>query len=233
MSVNGTIPREPAVLDLRGVTKHFGAHTAVRPASASLAAGGRACLLGHNGAGKTTLLRMIVGLSRPSAGSILLLDGNPAGKPSSRRSIGHLPDKPHLYDKLTAREHLTLHAALYGRPVGEILERGLGLLDSLGAGPVVDQRSEALSLGAQKKLALALAMAHSPRLLVLDEPLNGLDAGAARAMEELFIGHCAGRGAVLLSTHSLEFAARFATHYWVMNRGRLTVHKAGPDQLPA
>lgn len=211
---------------MKRVTKHFGANTAVHSASAGLSAGQRLCLLGHNGAGKTTLLRLIVGMAYPDEGSVLLMGKNPANDPSSRRCVGYLADKPNLYDKLTAREHLALHAALYGLADDEVTQRGLHLLDTLGMRSAVDRRAEVLSLGAQKKLALVLALAHAPRLLVLDEPLNGLDPEAARTMEDLLSQHCAGRGSVVLSTHSVGFAARFATHYWVMRRGRLTPHAA-------
>lgn len=214
---------------MKGVTKHFGERTSVHSASASLSTGQRLCLLGHNGAGKTTLLRLIVGMSYPNEGSVLLMGKNPAEDPLSRRCVGYLADKPHLYGKLTAREHLTLHAALYGLPAGEVMERGLGLLDDLGMRSVADGRAEILSLGAQKKLAFVLALAHAPRLLVLDEPLNGLDPAAARTMEDLLSRHCARRGAVVMSTHSLQFAARFATHYWIMREGHLTAHAAMPE----
>lgn len=211
---------------MRGVTKHFGANTVVRSASANVSAGQRLCLLGHNGAGKTTLLRLIVGMAYPDEGSVLLMGKNPADDPSSRRCVGYLADKPHLYGKLTAREHLTLHAALYGLAADEVAGRGLRLLDALGMRSAADSRTEVLSLGAQKKLALVLALAHAPRLLVLDEPLNGLDPEAARTMEDLLSQHCASRGAVILSTHSIPFAARFATHYWIMRGGRLRAHAA-------
>lgn len=217
---------EREILVLREVTKRFDGNTAVHSASASLLAGQRLCLLGHNGAGKTTLLRMIVGMAYPNEGSILLMGKDPAEDPPSRRYVGYLADKPHLYGKLTAREHLTLHAALYGLPADEVAERGLGLFDVLGMSSAADNRAEILSLGTQKKLALVLALAHAPRLLVLDEPLNGLDPDAARTMEDLLSRHCARRGAVVLSTHSVKFAARFATHYWIMRRGYLTAHAA-------
>lgn len=192
--VKSTVIPEHEILALREVTKRFGGYTAVHSASASLLAGQRLCLLGHNGAGKTTLIRMIVGIAHPNEGSIQLMGKDPAENPTSRRCVGYLADKPHLYGKLTAREHLTLHAALYELPANEVAERGLGLLDALGMCSAADSRAELLSLGMQKKLALVLALAHAPRLLVLDEPLNGLDPDAARTTEDLLLRHCAGRG---------------------------------------
>lgn len=212
------------MLALNGVTKRFGNKNAVDSVSLSLLPSERLCLLGHNGAGKTTLMRMIVGMIRPSEGAVSLLGEDPLKVPAVRRHLGYLSDKPYVYDKLTAREHLNLHAALYGLQSDEVVQRGVTLLKNLEMGAALDQRAETFSFGMQKKLALILALAHEPDLLVLDEPLNGLDPSSAEGTEHLMRRYAAGGRSIVLSTHSVEFAARFAGRVAVMREGRLTAH---------
>lgn len=205
------------LLSVAGVTKRFGREVAVDTVRFDVARGERFCLLGHNGAGKSTLLRLIAGLSYPSEGTISVLGEDPAREPGVRRRIGYLPDQPHLYDKLTGEEHLRLHAALYGLAPEEASGRGEGLLEDLGLDP--GPRVEGLSFGTRKKLALVLALVHEPDLLVLDEPMNGLDPASAEVVEGLLRRHA---GGVVLSTHSLEFAAAFASGIGVMREGRIS-----------
>lgn len=211
--------RGEALLRVAGVTKRFGGRVVVGPVSFEVAGGDRFCLLGHNGAGKTTVLRLIVGLVYPDEGAISVAGKDPAREPGVRRRVGYLSDKPHLYDKLTGEEHLRLHAALYGLSPGEALERGASLLEALGLDP--RRRTGDLSFGTRKKLALVLALVHEPDLLVLDEPTTGLDPDSARTVEALLTRHAAHAGAVVLSTHSLEFAASYASKIGVMREGRL------------
>jgi ABC-type multidrug transport system ATPase subunit len=210
----------PAMLSVAGVTKRFGRRRAVESVSLRVERGGRLSLVGHNGAGKSTLLRLIAGLSYPSEGTISVLGKDPAREPAIRKRIGYLSDRPHLYEKLTVGEHLRLHAALYGLPFEEAPGRGEGLLEDLVLEP--GARVEDLSYGTRKKLALALSLVHEPDLLVLDEPTNGLDPASARVVEGLLGRHAADTGAVVLSTHSLEFAAAFASEIRVMQEGRIT-----------
>ena len=212
------------MLSLAGTTKRFGEKTAVDAVDLDLLPGERLCLLGPNGAGKTTLMRMVVGMARPTEGTVSLLGQDPLEEPRVRRHVGYLSDKPYLYDKLTAREHLRLHAALYQLSPGEVAKRGVSLLDALEMGDVLDGRAETFSFGMQKKLALTLALVHEPDLLVLDEPLNGLDPDSADKMEQMLRQYSAGDKAILLSTHSVEFAARFARRIGVMRAGRLHLH---------
>ncbi len=214
----GTVPEEPLLVVARA-TKRFGRKAAVDSVRLDVARGERFCLLGHNGAGKSTLLRLIVGLSHPSEGSISVLGQDPAKEPNVRRRIGYLSDQPHLYDKLTGGEHLRLHAALYRLSWEEASGRSAGLLEDLGLDP--DPRVECLSFGMRKKLAFVLALVHEPDLLVLDEPMDGLDPASAEKVEGLLRRHAAGAGTVVLSTHSLEFAASFASKIGVMREGRL------------
>jgi ABC-2 type transport system ATP-binding protein len=206
-------------LSVAGVTKRFGGRVVVGPVSFEVAGGERFCLLGHNGAGKTTMLRLISGLVYPDEGSIFVAGKDPAREPGIRRRIGYLSDEPRLYDKLTGEEHLRLHAALYGLYSEEAKGRGAVLMEDLGLDPT--RRVESLSFGTRKKLALVLALVHAPDLLVLDEPMNGLDPGSARTVECLLTEHAARAGAVVLSAHSHDFAASFASTIGVMRGGRL------------
>lgn len=218
------------MLSLSGVTKRFGEKVAVDSVDLDLLPRERFCLMGPNGAGKTTVMRMVVGMARPTRGSIGFLGRDPSEAPLVRRRLGYLSDKPYVYDKLTAREHLRLHAALYDLPTQEVTARGTQLLDELEMGSTLDGRVETFSYGMQKKLALTLALAHEPDLLVLDEPLNGLDPDSAGKMEDLLRRYAAEGRAIMLSTHAVEFAARFASRVGVMREGRLTLHDPPDDE---
>lgn len=217
------------MLTISDVTKRFTERAAVLSVNLNLLPGERLCLLGHNGAGKTTLLRMIVGMSRPSKGSLLILGKNPVTQPEARRHLGYLSDKPYVYDKLNCIEHLELHAALYKLSPAEVLRTGTNLFSDLGMENGLGQRAETLSFGTQKKLALVLALAHRPDVLVLDEPLNGLDPASADRMEETLRRYVTEDRAVILSTHSTEFASRFATRIAYMREGRL-MSRIGPER---
>lgn len=212
------------MLALSNVTKRFGKKTAIYRVDLNLLPGERLCLMGPNGAGKTTLMRMIVGMIRPTEGSVLLFGRDSIEEPNVRRHVGYLSDKPYTYDKLTSREHLRLHSALYGAPAEEIAKRGVALLNYLEMSDALDQRAETFSFGMQRKLALALALVHEPDLLVLDEPLNGLDPDSADRMEESLLRYATADRSIVLSTHSVEFAARFASRFAIMCEGRLELH---------
>lgn len=210
------------MLSLTDVTKDYGPTRALDSASMSLAAGERLCLVGPNGAGKTTLMRIVVGMALPTMGQVRLLGKDPVREHEVRRRLGYLPDTPFLYDKLSSHEHLQLHASLYDLPQGGVLRGGAELLDTLEMGSAWDQRVETFSLGMRKKLALVLALVHRPTLLVLDEPLNGLDPKSSKIMGDILtrLALEEGRG-IILSTHATDFAARFATRIGTMERGRL------------
>ena len=217
------------MLELSNVTKRFGRKTAIHEVNLNLLPGERLCLMGPNGAGKTTLMRVIVGMIRATEGSVLLFGSDPLEEPGVRRHVGYLSDEPYLYDKLTSKEHFRLHAALYDLPAQEIRRRGVVLLNNLEMGDALDQRAETFSFGMQKKLALVLALVHEPELLVLDEPLNGLDPDSSDMMEQSLLQYAAGDRSVVLSTHSIEFATRFASRFAIMREGRLELHTPRED----
>ena len=213
------------MLTVADVTKTFGNNMAVDSATLDVGPGERLCLVGPNGAGKTTLMRMIIGMTRPTSGTVLLFGEDPVKSPEIRRHIGYVSDTPFLYDKLTGGEHLKLHAALYGLPREGIVKKGTRLLERLEMVSTGGQRVETFSFGMRKKLALVLALVHGPDLLVLDEPLNGLDPESSDAVAKLLERLALEDGrALVLSTHDMDFAARFAARVGVMRAGRLTLH---------
>ncbi len=215
-------PTEPA-LALQSLRKGFGAgHPAVDGIDLVVEAGAFYALLGPNGAGKTTTLRMVAGLMRPDAGSIRIHGIDAVADPlAAKRVTAWLPDDPLLYDKLTPLEYLGFVAGLWSVPPARAQPLADALIERLDLGPHRHQRCESFSRGMKQKVALAGALIHEPRLLILDEPLTGLDAGAARTVKAI-LGECVAAGAtVILTTHILEVAEKLASRIGIIRRGRL------------
>ena len=218
----GTSSGAPA-LELRALTKAYGPKRAVDGLDLEVRAGELYALLGPNGAGKTTTLRMVAGLLRPDAGEIQVFGVDARADPrGAKRLVAWLPDEPMLYDKLTPLEYLEFVAGLWdvegadgARPRAELLLKCLGLWEERG------QRCEGFSRGMKQKAALAGALIHDPRLLILDEPLTGLDAAAARQVKDLLQERTRAGGTVILTTHILEVAERLADRIGIIHHGRL------------
>ena len=195
---------------------------AVDHLSFEVAAGEFYALLGPNGAGKTTTLRMVAGLLAPDTGTIEVGGFDLARSPrDAKRIVAYVPDEPMLYDKLTPLEYLELIAALWDIAPGIARSESTRLLEILGLMPHALQRCETFSRGMRQKLVLAGALVRSPRLLILDEPLTGLDAEAARLAKNLLNEHVARGGSVILTTHILDVAERMAERIGVIRAGRL------------
>jgi ABC-2 type transport system ATP-binding protein len=195
---------------------------AVDDLSLEVAAGEFYALLGPNGAGKTTTLRMIAALLAPDAGSIEICGIDLAKAPrEAKRVVAYVPDEPMLYDKLTPIEYLELIAALWDIAPQRARDEAARLLDLLGLAPHAMQRCETFSRGMRQKLVLAGALIRAPKLLILDEPLTGLDAEAARLAKNLLNTHVEQGGAVILTTHILDVAERLAERIGVIRSGRL------------
>lgn len=222
-----------AVLQLRGVVKAFGGKQAVAGLDMGIARGEFYALLGANGAGKTTTLRMIAGLLQPDGGSIEVLGHDLVRAPiAAKQQLAFLPDEPMLYGKLRCTEYLEFVAGLWGvdgriaEKKGEELLRWLDLWDARG------NYCENLSRGMQQKLTLAGALIHDPALLILDEPLTGLDVAAARRVKD-FLGQRVREGlTVLFTTHILEVAERMASRIGLIRSGRL-IAEGTLDELRA
>jgi Cu-processing system ATP-binding protein len=205
-----------ATVQVRDVTKRFGKVEAVRGASFDLKEGETVALVGHNGAGKTTLMKLMLGLVRPTSGSVEVLGDDPAaGQFAARRELGYLPENVAFNAGLTGRETLSFYGRLKRQPasaVAPMLER-VGLADAAG------RRVGTYSKGMRQRLGLAQALLGEPRLLLLDEPTTGLDPALRQSFYET-VEELRGRGAtVLLSSHALTELEERAGRVIIMNRG--------------
>jgi len=210
-----------AALALRGLRKAFD-KPAVDDLDLTVRAGELYALLGPNGAGKTTTLRMVTGLLPPDAGTIHVFGVDARADPiAAKRLIAWLPDDPLLYDKLTPLEYLEFVAGLWGVGAQEAGERAEQLLKMLDLWEQRGQRCEGFSRGMKQKAALAGALIHDPRLLILDEPLTGLDVAIARQVKDLLIERVARGATVILTTHILEVAERLADRIGIIAKGKL------------
>jgi ABC-2 type transport system ATP-binding protein len=213
--------QQPAALDLRGLTKRFD-RPAVDALDLTIRIGEFYALLGPNGAGKTTTLRMVAGLLRPDEGSLSVLGIDALNDPVAAKQItAWVSDEPMIYDKLTPLEYLEFVAGLWGidPAIAEPCARELLVL--LGLEPQLHQRCEGLSKGMRQKVALAGALVHDPRLIILDEPLTGLDALSARHVKRLLQDRVRAGCTVIMTTHILEVAERMADRIGVIASGRL------------
>jgi len=217
MSVNDL----PPALEIRALVKNFD-RPAVAGLDLSVRAGEFYMLLGPNGAGKTTTLRMVSGLLRPDSGSISVFGVDALADPvGAKQIIGWLSDEPMIYDKLTPVEYLEFVAGLWNVDAAVAGARAEELLRWLGLTPHAHERCEGFSRGMRQKVALAGALVHEPRLIILDEPLTGLDAGSARLVKDVLLARVAAGSTVIMTTHILEIAERMADRIGVISAGRL------------
>lgn len=220
--MHAILPPDLPALEIRALSKGFAGVAAVDGLDLDVAAGEIYALLGPNGAGKTTTLRMVTGLARPDAGSIRVFGVDALADPiAAKQMLAWLPDEPLLYDKLTAAEYLAFIAGLWRVPADLAAERAGTLLARLGLADKRDVRCEGFSRGMKQKLALAGALIHGPRLLILDEPLTGLDAASARVVKDMLIEIVAAGATVIITTHILEVAERMASRIGIIRAGRL------------
>jgi ABC-2 type transport system ATP-binding protein len=179
-------------------------------------------LLGPNGAGKTTTLRLVAGLLIPDSGTIEVFGIDVRRHPiEAKRIIAWLPDEPMLYDRLDPLEYLEFVAGLWGIEPAKAQEIASALLEMLGLWPHRHQRCETFSRGMKQKVALAGALVHQPKLLMLDEPLTGLDAAASRQVKDLLAATVRRGATIILTTHILEVAERLADRIGIIDHGRL------------
>jgi ABC-2 type transport system ATP-binding protein len=210
-----------AALELRGLVKTFD-RPAVDRLDLTVRAGEFYALLGPNGAGKTTTLRMVAGLLRPEAGSISVFGIDALANPvAAKRRMAWVSDEPMIYDKLTPREYLEFVASLWGIESDSAESSASALLDWLGLTPNANDSCEGFSRGMRQKVALAGALVHDPSLIILDEPLTGLDAGTARQVKDVLQARVRAGGTVIMTTHILEVAERMAERIGVLASGRL------------
>ena len=213
--------RSAIALELRGLVKHFD-RPAVDGLDLTVRAGQFYALLGPNGAGKTTTLRIVAGLLRPDAGTVSVLGIDALAEPiEAKRLIAWVSEEPMIYDKLTPFEYLEFVAGLWSMDAAVAEARARELIEWLGLGPHAHERCQSFSKGMRQKVALAGALVHEPRLLILDEPLTGLDAGAARQVKDVLTERVRGGATVIMTTHILEVAERMAERIGIIDKGRL------------
>jgi ABC-2 type transport system ATP-binding protein len=208
-------------LSVRGLRKKF-ERPAVEGIDLTIEAGEFYGLLGPNGAGKTTTLRMIAGLLKPDLGSIQVFGIDVLGNPAAAKElIAWLPDEPLLYDKLTVAEYLEFIAGLWRMDPKQAERNARELLERLDLWEHRDDRCEGFSRGMKQKAALAGALIHNPKLLILDEPLTGLDAAIARQVKDLLLERARAGCTIVLTTHILDVAERLVDRMGIIQSGRL------------
>nr|WP_235508223.1 ABC transporter ATP-binding protein [Agromyces sp. Soil535] len=215
-------PDAPRVLAIQGLVKRFGDNTAVDGISLDIRAGSFYGIVGPNGAGKTTTLSMVTGLLRPDAGTVRINDVDAWADPrAAKRATGALPDRLRLFDRLTGAQLLYYSGALRGLDQRTVRERSTDLIAAFGLEDAVDRLVADYSAGMTKKIALACAMIHAPRLLVLDEPFESVDPVSAANLTDILERFVAGGGTVLLSSHGMDLIERVCDSAAIIVGGRV------------
>jgi ABC-2 type transport system ATP-binding protein len=210
------------MLQIENVTRSFGSKVAVSNLSLEIPSGQLFAFLGPNGAGKTTTIKMIVGLLRPSTGTIRLCGHDVAASDgAANRLLGYVPDVPYLYDKLTGREFLQFIAEMYGMVEPATSQKIHEQIALFELGDFVDDLTESYSHGMKQRLAFAAALLHNPRVLVIDEPMVGLDPKSVRLVKDLLRATAAAGQTIFMSTHLLAIAEEIADRVGIVDRGQL------------
>ena len=213
------MPGSSPALQVRGLVKRFD-RPVVNHLDLSVRAGEFYALLGPNGAGKTTTLRMVSGLLKPDGGSIQVFGIDALADPiAARRIMAWVSDEPMIYEKLTPMEYLSFVSGLWAVEARLAETRARGLLAQLGLASHAGERCERLSKGMRQKVALAGALVHDPKLIILDEPLTGLDAASSRVVKDVLRERIQAGCSVIMTTHILDVAERMADRIGVISNG--------------
>jgi len=210
------------MIRLTGLTKKYGKFTAVDGIDLEIRRGELFGFLGPNGAGKTTTMRMIAGILQPTSGRIEIAGDDVVADPlKAKGRLGFIPDRPFVYDKLTGAEFLRFVAALYGQD-GEPIERRMAeLLDLFELTPWKDELVESYSHGMRQKLIISSALLHRPEVIVVDEPMVGLDPKGQKFLKDLFRAFVDRGGTVLMSTHTLDTVEEMCDRIGIISSGRI------------
>lgn len=215
---------DTAALELVGLHKRFGQKVAVADLSLRVPTGSFYGLVGPNGAGKTTTLSMATGLLAPDAGRAIVHGVDVWQQPvAAKRMLGNLADGVKLFDRLTGEQLVTYNGLLFGLPHDEIAQRTADLLALMDMTDAAGTMVVDYSAGMTKKIALACALVHAPRLLVLDEPFESVDPVSAANIQDILTGYVAGGGTVIISSHSMDLVQRMCDHVAIVAAGRLLV----------
>ena len=218
-------------IELDNVTKRFGAKVAVKDLTLRVSSGELYAFLGANGAGKTTTIKLITGLLRPTSGAIRVCgcDVHTDGM-NARRAISYIPDRPFLYDKLSGREFLLFVGRMYGMDPDECGRRAEELSERFGTAEYIDELTENYSHGMKQRVVFTAAILHDPKVLVVDEPMVGLDPRSARLVKDALRQMVDRGGCVFMSTHTLPVAEEVANRIGIIRRGNL-VAEGTVDEL--
>jgi ABC-2 type transport system ATP-binding protein len=210
------------MLQIQGVVKRYGKFTAVAGVSLDVHRGEIFGFLGPNGAGKTTTIRMVAGVMKPTEGRILVAGEDLQLHPErAKAKVGYIPDRPYLYEKLSGGEFLRFVAGLWGKDGAEADARADRLLELFQLAPWKDELIESYSHGMRQKILISSALIHQPELIVVDEPMVGLDPRSARLLKDLLRAFVDQGGTVFLSTHTLEVAEALCDRIAIISQGQI------------
>lgn len=217
-----TVANNPVLLSTEGLTKHYDDVVAADAVTLNVREGSFFGIVGPNGAGKTTVLSMISGLNRPTSGEVTVAGESVWTNPTATKQlIGILPDKLRLFDRLTGAQLLLYAGILYGLEESVATDRAKKLANAFGLESALNRPVTDYSMGMQKKIALATAMIHAPRVLVLDEPFEAIDPVSAATLTELLEKFVQAGGSVILSSHSMDLIQRTCDHVAVIVQGKV------------
>jgi len=210
------------VIEIINLTKRYGNITAVSGIHLNIPSGQFFGFLGPNGAGKTTTIKTIVGLLRPTSGIVRVEGFDVQQEPiQAKHVVGFIPDKPFIYEKLTGREFLQFSAGLYQVKDDDVELRILQLLETFELTDWANELIESYSHGMRQKLVMSAALIHQPKVLVIDEPMVGLDPKGARQVKKIFTDICQKGTTIFMSTHTLEIAEQMCDHIAIIQKGRI------------
>lgn len=216
------IEQSPYAIEVRDLTKRYGQFVAVDRLSLAIRPGELFAFLGPNGAGKTTTIKMLVGLLSADAGLVQVC-GHPMGRDGqlAKAQIAYVPDQPFLYDKLSGKEFLNFVGQMYGMSRSAINQRMAELTVQLDMAGYLEQLTETYSHGMKQRVALAGALLHNPRVLIIDEPMVGLDPRTVRTVRQLLRQMTSAGGTVFMTTHTLGVAESMADRIGIIHHGHL------------
>ena len=210
------------MIQTENLSKAYGALTAIHNLDLTVAQGEFFAFLGPNGAGKTTTIKLLTGLLKPTAGRALICGHDIQQEPiAARQVMSYVPDLPFLYDKLEPLEFIALVGQLYGMARADAVRRGTELFETFGLNETRGRLIENLSHGTRQRVVIAAALLHDPQVLIIDEPMVGLDPRSARVVKDVLKSRSRAGMTVFLSTHVLHIAQELADRIGILSRGRL------------